>query len=206
MSPAPGQCSARRPRDYAMGSVAARMAVVRRGFSIVEIIVVLVILSVLAAAVVPRLAAMSGRQARADAEAIVELLSIAARRDDLTSQRVALDFDAERASVRLLTRRADATEWRQDPLAPDASLRGSFVESVESEGVDLDSRHWRIEFPQASRRPGLSLVVTDDRKQQSWRISLPSGATRAVMAPASSLAAPDGSIDLDAMGKAEEPW
>lgn len=177
-----------------------------RGFSIVEIIVVLVILSVLAAAVVPRLAAMSGRQARADAEAVAELLSIAARRDELTSQRVALDFDAERGSLRLLTRRADAADWRPDPLAPDAQLRGSFLESVESEGVDLDPDRWRIEFQQSGRRPPVTLVVTDDRKRDSWRVTLPVGASRAALAPAASRLAPDGSIDLDAVGRSEEPW
>ena len=178
----------------------------RPGFSIVEIIVVLVIMAVLAAAVVPRLAAMSGRQTRADAETVAELLSIAARRDELTSQRVALDYDADRSSLRLLTRRTDSGEWRQDPLAPDAQLNGSVVESVESEGVELDSRHFRIEFPQGSRRPSLSLVLTDDRKRESWRVSLSAGASRAALAPASSRVLPDGSIDLDAAGKAEEAW
>ena len=176
-----------------------------RGFSIVEVIVVLVLLGILAAAVAPRLATLTGRQTRADAQAVAELLSIAARRDSLTNQPVAIEYDAGQARLRMLTRRGVTAEWRSDPLAPDAELKASFVESAETDGMDLNPERFRVEFAGALRRPSLSIVLADQSKRESWRVSLAPGASRAVITPAS-VRITDGSIDLDAAGKGEEPW
>ncbi len=195
----------RRERPVRAGCSPKRSAP-RRAFSIIELIVVMVILAVLAAATLPRLISMTGRQGRADAEAVAELLSIAGRRDDATSQRVALDYDRDRSTIRLLTRRGDRGDWLPDLFSPPVELNGSRVESVQSDGVELDAAHWRIEFPQVTRRPTVTIVLADDSGKGSWRISLASGSTRATMGAATAGVAADGSVDLDAAGREEDPW
>jgi prepilin-type N-terminal cleavage/methylation domain-containing protein len=71
----------------------------QRGFTIVEVIVVMIILGVLGALVVPRLVGVGGRQAEVEAESVRVLLSAFAQRDAIARQRVALAFDAARSEL-----------------------------------------------------------------------------------------------------------
>jgi prepilin-type N-terminal cleavage/methylation domain-containing protein len=184
----------------------------RTGFSIIEVIVVIVILGVVGAIIGPRLSSLGGRQTRADAQGIAEILSIAARRDELTSQPVALEFQAERGSIRMLVFSPQSgddgrPQWHVDRMAPAAELRDSVISSVQSDGTELDVRRWRVEFAQNSRRPDLHIVIKDERHGDTWRIELPAGSTRAlVVAGDAPVGAGDGSIDLDLAGKSEESW
>lgn len=178
----------------------------RRAFSMVEMVVVLVILGILAAAVIPRLVSMTERQTRADAEAIAELLSIAGRRDDTTSQRVAIDYDEARGSVRLLVKRAGTADWSPDPFASQAELKASRVTSAQADGVELGSGHWFVEFPPASRRPGITIVLSGTKPGDQWNIALAASSSRASVTSAAASVAGDGSIDLDAAGRGEQAW
>ena len=195
-------------------SRATRVASVasRAGFSIVELIVVIVILGIIGTLVAPRLSSLGGKQARADAQAVAELLSIAARRDELTSQAVAVDFDETRGSIRMLSfvsagEAGGQPEWRIDRLAAPASLKSTVVESIETDGNQLDSRRWRLEFNENTRRPSVALVLKDSLHGDRWRIELPAGSSRAAVVPGDAPpGAADGSIDLDASGRSEDAW
>lgn len=192
-------------------SRATRVASVasRAGFSIVELIVVIVILGIIGTLVAPRLSSLGGKQARADAQAVAELLSIAARRDELTSQAVAVDFDETRGSIRMLSfvSAGGQPEWRIDRLAAPASLKSTFVESIETDGNQLDARRWRLEFNENTRRPSVALVLKDSLHGDRWRIELPAGSSRAAVVPGDAPpGAADGSIDLDASGRSEDAW
>lgn len=180
------------------------------GFSIIELIVVIVILGVLGALVAPRLGGLGGRQARADAEAVADLLSIAARRDAVVNRPLAVDYDEERGSLRILAFAADESgsfDWRPDLLAPPASLRSTVVASLQTDGNELDARRWRVEFPAGEQRPSVSILLKDPARGDQWRVDLASGSLRAIVMGAE--APPglgDGSIDLDAAGRSEEAW
>ena len=182
------------------------------GFTIIEIIVVIVLLGILGAVVAPRLSSLGGKQARADAQSVAELLSIAARRDDLTSQPVAIEYDRERGTIVMLTfsppdSSGSAPVWRTDRLAPQAELRSTVVAEAQADGNELDSSHWRLEFSQNSRRPALSVLLQDTVHGDLWRVQLAAGATRATIGLGSaSGVASDGAIDLDAAGRSEEAW
>ncbi|MFA6043993.1 MAG: type II secretion system protein, partial [Phycisphaerales bacterium] len=67
----------------------------------VELIVVVVMLGVLAGLVGPRLLGWTHRHTEAAALKLADLLSAASRRDTLSSQRVAVDYDAKRGTARM---------------------------------------------------------------------------------------------------------
>lgn len=186
----------------------------KRGFTIVELIVVVVILGVISGLVAPRLLNLGGKQARADAQAIAEVLAIAARREDQTSQPVAIEYDGELNEVTMVVFASpegtnDAPVWRTDRLAPPAVLHTTVVERAVSEGNELPSGRWRIELSQSSRRPAVSVTIVDETHGDRWRIQLPAGSTQVVVTPASagdSASMVDGSIDLDRAGRGQDPW
>jgi type II secretory pathway pseudopilin PulG len=176
------------------------------------VIVVVVILVVLAAAVGPRLAAMGGREVKASALAVGDLVSVAARRDALTSQRVALEYDAEAARLVLMTmetRGGDASasvaDWREDRLMPRVELGGTKLEAL-ADGVSLAAKGWRVEFPQGSRRPSLEILLSDAKGKEHWRVELPSSAAHAAVSAGNALGLSDQAVDLDAAGGGTSPW
>jgi prepilin-type N-terminal cleavage/methylation domain-containing protein len=187
------------------------------GFTIVELIVVIVILAVAAGLVAPRLMNLGGRQARADAQAVAEVLAIAARREDQTSQPVAVEFDAERNELRMMVfapseGTGGVPQWRTDRLAPAAVLRSTLIERAVSEGNELTGVRWRIELSQSSRRPAISVTLRDETHGDRWRVQLPAGSTQVIVTPASAndamgaMGGVDGSIDLDRAGRGQDAW
>jgi prepilin-type N-terminal cleavage/methylation domain-containing protein len=184
-----------------------------RAFTLIEVLVVVVILVVLAGALVPRLASMGGREVRASAVAVGDLVSVAARRDALTSQRVALQFDADSGSLALMTMQTSSRdtgapmtpEWHQDRLMPRVQL-GDTIMQASTDGVALDAKGWRVEFPQGGRRPALAIVLSDGAGKEHWRVDLPSIAAHAVVSSGNAQGMSDQTVDLDATGGGTAPW
>jgi prepilin-type N-terminal cleavage/methylation domain-containing protein len=184
-----------------------------RAFTIVELIVVVVILAVLAAAIGPRLAAMGGREVRASAMEVGDLVSVAARRDALTSQRVAIEFEGDKSRLVLMTMDvapsgggSPVAEWREDKLIPPVLLGNTKITDASTDGVALDARGWRVEFPQGGRRPALALILSDPKGKEHWRVELPSSAAHAAISPGNALGMSDQAVDLDAGGGGTSPW
>jgi type II secretory pathway pseudopilin PulG len=176
----------------------------------VEIIVVVVILGVLAGLMVPRVISTSGREARRAAEAAAEVLSAAARRDSLSTQRVAIDFDGSLGTLKLVKMGTNArgeASWVDDQLAPRAEMGSAIVTSALSDALTLDAAgQFRVEFPVMGRRPDLTFVIEDSRRRETYRVVLSSSAVRArVVMPGQSTEA-SAVVDLDAQGKGEQAW
>lgn len=184
----------------------------------IEVIVVVVILGVLMLAVVPRLRSGRDREVEAAAERVADLLSAAARRDALTSQRLALEYDKKTGVIRLMTMGSAEDEvaapslhtWRQDPVTPTVSVGDVVLKEAQTDGVPLDPSSWRVEFPQNTLRPALTIILTDEQGDNPYRVDLPSRGTRAMTTPGLTL--PPGSvegagtIDLDQTGKGNVTW
>lgn len=175
---------------------------------------VVVILGVLVALVAPRVGNLGGRAARADAQSVAELLSIAARRDDVTNQRIALVYNSEDGRIRMLVFAKGPEgnmQWREDMLAQAAELRATDIYSLYTDGQDVNSQEWRIEFAQSSRRPAVELTLRSTTSTDRWKVALGAGSTRASITAVDDSDIPgvindQTTIDLDSIGKAEEPW
>lgn len=186
------------------------------GFTMIELIVVIVLFSVLAGAIMPRLVSWQGRKPEQEAYAIGELLSTAAKRDALTSQRVALDFDAQRACFRIMSYqeqfdyagRPIGAAWKDDILAGFVNLEETKVVSASADGAALDPGQFRVEFAPGASRPEVEIVLEDSEGVRGYIIALASGAWRArVLDRAAGVVTSDaGVIDLDATVGSEQPW
>lgn len=173
--------------------------------------VVIVIMAVLAALTIPRIAGMSGRRVRATAESLADLLATASRRTSLTSQQALVGFNKESNAVALSVLVPDegsssTATWREDRLAPAVLLDDSMIVAVEADGGAMDPGEWRFEFIPGVRRPNLAIVLSDAKNKERWRVELPSTADQAVVSPGEHGVLVDLSIDLDAAGVGSAAW
>lgn len=185
----------------------------RRGFTIVEVLVVVIILVLLATMMVPRFLTNDMRVFRATCEETADLLMMFAQREALTQQSVGLfyDEDAHQLDVRLYDvdpESQDATpEWRRDRFIRPLALP-EFVEVVEvkEDHMTVDIRQWPLTSRPGQERPWIEIVLGG-----------PEGATTSIsLAPyqvsplvqqhgerSPMVAAP---IDLNATGRMREDW
>ena len=183
----------------------------RRGFTLIELIVVTALLAIVAALVVPRLTGMGRREADVVVERLTELLAMFAYRDasGTTSCAVWLDPDG---CVTLWSLESDPKnptdppEWTPDRFVqPVCMPRGVELAEVRMDGRPLDGSDWRIMGSPSGERPEIYMRVVADGLESE--LLLASGAavpTRTdngvirehVREP----------IDLDKAGMDREPW
>ncbi len=180
-----------------------------RAFTLIELIVALVILSVLAAAIAPRLGDDGARRAARAAIGVRNLLSVAAHRDSLGGERLAVAHDPEGRTVSLEAFRSASNGervWRADPLTPAAGLGPLTMVSAALDGRVLDAGAWRIELPEHEPRPVIELTLERPGTKERWTIVLLPGATEAEIADAATLPMLARPVDLDAQGTGSSAW
>jgi prepilin-type N-terminal cleavage/methylation domain-containing protein len=181
-----------------------------RGFTLVELVLVVVVLAITAGLVLPRLVAPDRHEAEAVARSLRDAVSAAARRESLTSEPVALDYDSETGVLSVLTpvprEEGDwsrAIVWRPDPMTPPATVAPLELVKALSDEVPLPAKRWRVVMEAADRRPALRLSL-HAATGQSWTIDLPSDSAAASLAEGDN--APPTSIDLDRSGMRDAAW
>lgn len=187
----------------------------RRGFSLLEVVISVVILAILAGMVIPRITRI-GKEAREVPLAQLEqLLSTLAYRDIARSGAVGLWREAGTHSVRLVTRGMgelegdeSALEWVVDPLAIPLTLppRTELLEvMVDDEPLQPDD--FLIVLNPGSPRPKLSFTLGHEGGETTV-VLLPTA-----LQPRRESASAQGEfldlrapIDLDAEGREQDPW
>lgn len=193
-----------------------------RAFTLVELIVVTVILAVLAGLILPRIAGNTARHIEAEAQAAQRLLSVAAERDALWGDPVAIEYDDSARELRLLVRRgaggevaSAGAEWRPDPLLQPVVFTHARLSQAWADGRALPTARWRVAFLPTDVRPELTLQIdpaggaSREGGLAGWEITLAPDGAAAVMGSAGG-GAPgvfaSRSIDLDAVGRGDKPW
>ena len=146
----------------------------RRAFSMIEVLVVILILAVMAGAIAPRLVSFTALRVAPTARQVGDVLSVAGRRDRLTSQRVAIDYADHTLRMLILRPAADGvgSEWADDPLAQTVNLGPVELVSARLDGAELDADQWRVELATTGRRPLLTLLLAAPDGHDPWTVEL----------------------------------
>ena len=187
----------------------------RRAFTIIELLTIVVILGIIAGVTLPRLVDRDRRAVQRELLSVRDLLSTAAAREETTSAPIALAYDER--TLRLLSLRAPEAltpwsgegTWADDPLATPVRLDRLELVSATAAGQALDRNEWRVGLHALEARPSVALALSDGRGS-TWLVWLAPDAMRARSAPltdatrAEELEGP--SVDLDLTGQEEVPW
>ena len=189
-------------------------------FTLIELICVMVILSVIAGMIVPRILNTRARAAENESREVQRLLNVAGEKAALWSLPVAINYAD--GKLELWTRRADggtasdavgaaSGRWIVDPGAESVTLVNTRIKQATADGVVLPGGKWRIEFAPGQPRPAVGIALESVANAAAgWQVSLDSdanGATRqATGAGGDRGAAIARSIDLDDAGKGTAPW
>ena len=184
----------------------------RPGFTMIELIVVVVMLGVLAGAVIPRMMRRSDREAEQNVRVLADFFSTAAARAAIAGQHVALWYDATGDGRMWMetSRAASASDfetnpvWAPDPIVPEQRADRLTFFSGSVDGRALDNRKWTIEMVPGQERGMIVASFRDREGTRTWSIVLAPGSLRAqVVEGATPL---DESVDLDATGMGEVSW
>lgn len=187
-----------------------RNAHAQPGFTLIELIVVVVLLGLIAAVITPRLFESTSRRAGECARELTMLLSVAAHRDALAADRLALEFDGASRTLRMLVLRSGDGEaqWRADPLVNDVVISEGATLTAFVDGRELEAGGWRIAMPPSEPRPTIELRLSlAGARTGGWAITLfPAASSAHLQAPGATARPALSSIDLDGEGVGDRPW
>lgn len=216
----PGWCSARRAP-----SRGERYAVAT-GFTLVEVIVVIVMLAIFGGLIVPRIIGSRVRQAEAESRQAQRLLTILAEREAISPEPQALEYDERDGQLRLMVMRAaagtsmdDPAVWRADPGVPPLAFSQTHLAQALADGRALPRSKWRLVVGGDQPRPAMALVIRAGASSgggaaaadsPSWVVALGPDASAATWGSEKSqspgAAGLARAVDLDATGKGDKPW
>lgn len=197
-------------RDPAHGTTTLR----RRGFTLIEIIVVTVILVIVGAMVIPRMTGRSVVTAQLAAEQTASALAMFAYRSSLSAQPVALRRDPEFGTIEVWLLDVDPEQpdqpprWRLDRFSKPLTLPAGIVLSqVRINEQPLETQEWQVVATPSMPRPRIELVVASEEGDDEIAVILEPRASAPYLAQAGRtteiVRVP---IDLDSQGRAKELW
>ncbi|MFN0011139.1 MAG: prepilin-type N-terminal cleavage/methylation domain-containing protein [Phycisphaerales bacterium] len=205
-------------------SAQAKASALPRAFSLIEVVVVIILVSVLAGVTLPRLTGGAARRAEQEVREVASLLSALALRESLSGRATALAYDTDAAELSVLVRdptdtgdvqEREAADWYMPPLIRPVRLTETRVTRLLADGAAFPPGSFRIEMPQGQARPMIDLLVqlasaNSSDAERCWQVTLDPGQTAAASRPLAGTTAftptQAESIDLDAAGRRTTPW
>lgn len=182
----------------------------RRGFSIVEVVIVAVMLAIVAATIVPRFT-VANRQIEEKAVLEVEdLLRMYAFRNSAGMQQISLYYDGVAGEMSLWIKDLDPSNpdgpriWQQDRLSSPVELpEGMTVLEALADGTPMRDDPWKIDTLPDGSRPHIELVLGGN--EVSATLVLENYTITPVRVGDRGAVVRDA-VDLDAQGSGLEPW
>ena len=183
-----------------------------RGFTIIEVVIAVLVISLMAGLIIPRLGGVGKRAEQLTVDRVADLLAAFSYRDSLSSGSAAIEYSSGDASLTLLILRKgleqeDATTvWMRDTLAPVVRIPDTIVLNAYEDGSMLPNGDWSLVTRYDGTRPKIEIelagnVVNATVMLDSW------AQTPSVVDEYSgrSTTLPDA-IDLDEVGQEKDPW
>ncbi|MBT4583854.1 MAG: type II secretion system protein [Phycisphaerae bacterium] len=182
-----------------------------RGFTLLEMIIVVIVLAVLASMAIPRLSGTRLREYELKVEQAADLIVMFAHRLSTSTKATGLQYDAAERKLFLLTLQTDSdtneSYWIDDPLSPPVT----FPEWMEEEGVAIftdgdfaDTSQWPLTAMPGENRPIIEISV--EWEDHSSLIMLATHAMAPTIWIDGEGTEPLTPIDLDAAGQSREEW
>lgn len=184
----------------------------RCGFTLIELIVVIMVMAIMATMILPRLFGNDKRQFQLVADQVSDLLMMYAQRESLGTKPVSLWEDTDRRQLKLMTLEVfddsltKQSKWIIDKTVRPVSLPNDVVIlDVHVDGESMDISTWPFQSPPGQLRPSLAIILEG-----------PSGIITIAMASHSIVPMQihsqqyaewlGGPVDLDAAGLDREDW
>lgn len=183
----------------------------RRGFTLIEILVATIILVVLAAAVVPRMAGLGWFSHDSAMTQVEQVLAMFAYRESAGTQQVALMRDEETGDIALLVMKRppglDAeAQWEYDTMVRPFRVPSEMeLVAISADGQELDPRAWLIASIPSGGRPEIIMTWVGPAGETELRLPatqlIPRRADNGV-----TLVSEREGVDLDGSGLVQEDW
>jgi prepilin-type N-terminal cleavage/methylation domain-containing protein len=184
----------------------------RRGFTLLELVIVASLLALVAALVVPRLAGMTRREADVAAERLAEILAMFAFRDTAGAQQTAIWMNPDSGCVELWNLESDPTrpseppQWRPDRFVQGFRLPvGVELTEVSRDGQRMVGDEWKILSAPGGSRPRIEMRLVAEGRDVTLLLE-PSATAPVRFDNGSMLEGGRVAIDLDETGRDREPW
>jgi prepilin-type N-terminal cleavage/methylation domain-containing protein len=182
-----------------------------RGFTLLEIIVVTIVLAIIATLIVPRMTGNQQREFRATVDKVGDLLTMYGQRQNLGQKIVGIQHDARENALRLIELQDDGygfASWRADPYVRAVQLPWFMSASdidFYVDGEPYDCASWPLTSEPGQQRPMIEIYLRNEGEIASISLS-PHGVSPIILNGANSSGISRRPIDLDAEGRAREQW
>ena len=183
----------------------------QKAFSLVEVIIVVMILSVLSGLIIPRMVGIASSKERLVVTTAADLLSAFAYRDSIASGSAAIEYNGGNRSLILLGARGgnkkdDPLTWQRDPLAPVVRFPDHIDIRALADEELLPETNWSITARDDGTRPTVQFQIRGKKIEAT--VSLPKWAQSPYVVESGALIVPrlPDAIDLDATGQGRDTW
>ena len=185
--------------------------VMRRGFTLLELIVVISILAIVSSFVIPRLRGLSKGKADIACERLSELLSLFAWRDNAGSQQCAVYMNPDSSAIELWTlepnpnRPTDLADWMRDRFVQPVRMPEGVELEVMADGLRLNGSEWRIVGSPSGNRVRIEMKVIAEGFEAQL-VLVPGAAMPTRVDNGKVIEDQRAAQDLDARGMSRESW
>lgn len=183
-----------------------------RGFTLIEIIIVILIIALFAGLIVPRMVGLGKRSESLTVDKVADLLSAFSYRDSIASGTTAIEYIAANNSLILLSLQPDPVSpddppvWSRDYLAPIVEIPFSVTLRALEDGKLLPDTNWSILANSDGTRPKIKMELQGQAVDASIVLDPWSPGPYVVDNTRQEVIMLPDVFDLDAAGQDREPW